>query len=119
MDEFQISATKAMGMLTPTVFVALFGENAELELVGIKNYTRRAAIFEVIQTNEQTDIKFEEGELCWGFDKGTTVLTDRCNIPLITGEISATIPMAAISSTATEDKVLPPATYVYKEPMIE
>ena len=33
--------------------------------------------------------------------------------------MSATIPKAASSSTATEDKTLPAATYLYKEPMIE
>ena len=85
MDQSQVSATKAMGMITPTEFAALFRESAELELVGIKNYTQRAAIFWAVQTNGQADMNFGEGELCWGFDKGTTVLTDRCNIPVITG----------------------------------
>ena len=77
--------------------------------MGIKNYTRRASIYGAVEANNQTDVKFGEGELTWGFDKGTTQpqLTDRCNIPLVTGEISATIPMAAISSTATADKELP------------
>ena len=119
MDESQVSAMKATGMLTPTEFEALFREGAELELVGIKSYTRRAAIQRAVQANNQTKVQFGEGDECWEFDKGSTPpqLTYRCNIPVVTGEISATIPMATISSTATADKELPPATYVYKEPM--
>ena len=83
-----------MGMITPTEFKALFKESAELELVGIKNYTRRATIFEAVKTNNQANMQegFGEGDLCWGFNKGDTALTDRCNIPVITGEISAAKP---------------------------
>ena len=65
MDQSQISAMKAMGMITPTEFEALFKDKAELELVGIKNYARRTTIFEAVKTTNQDDMKeaFSEGDL--------------------------------------------------------
>ena len=94
MDQAQISATKAMGMIPPKVFEGLFKDSATLELVGIKNYGRGKAIYDAVKVTNQADMEtsFREGEECWSFDIGGQSATKRCNFLVVTGEIFATIP---------------------------
>ena len=121
MDSTENTVARQMELLTPKEFADQFKNEGMLELVGVKAYERRRVIANAIKATNQDDMEdsFAEGDGTWSFDVGGEVATERCNYLVTTGEISAIIPKTELPGSEQQDKTLPPATYLYRMPMIE